>query len=137
MAHFAEIDENNIVIRVVNTDDDLMNEQEAIEFLESLGGTWLKTSYNTRLNTHVLGGTPFRKNYAGVGMTYSEELDAFIPEKPVDFPSFVLNEETCGWEPPTPFPGTKPENPLLASLEYIWDEENVQWIKNPDWIALE
>jgi hypothetical protein len=137
MAHFAEIDESNIVVRVINFDDEEKTEEEQLEFLDMLGGKWIQTSYNTRLNIHTMGGTPLRKNYAGIGMTYDENLDAFIAVKPEEFPSFVLNEETGGWEPPVPFPGTQPENPLEASVEYFWDEDNLQWVANPDWIAPE
>ena len=138
MSHFAEIDNNNIVTRVVAFDDNDMSEEDAKQFLEErLGGRWIQTSYNTYANTHLLGGTPFRKNYAGVGMTYDENLDGFIYEKPEDFPSFILDEETGHWVAPVPFPGKKPQDPREFSLEYIWDEENVQWIPNPDWIAPE
>lgn len=134
MSHFAEIDESNIVVRVINFDDEEKTETEQLQFLEKLGGRWIQTSYNTRLNIHILGGTPLRKNYAGIGMKYDETLDAFISQKPEQFPSFVLNEETGGWEPPVPFPGIKPESPLEMSVEYLWDEANIQWIPNPDWV---
>jgi len=137
MSHFAEIDELNIVTRVIAFDDEEKTEEEQLEFLDTLGGRWIQTSYNTRLNTHMFGGTPFRKNYAGIGMSYNEELDAFITIKPEEFSSFVLNEETGSWEPPIPFPGQMPEDPLEISIEYLWDEENIQWIPNPDWIAPE
>lgn len=79
MAHFAEIDENNVVLRVLVVDD--LHEANGHEFLSEtlgLGGTWLKTSYNTSAGVHTLGGTPFRKNYAGIGYTYDSERDAFI-----------------------------------------------------------
>lgn len=138
MSHFAEIDNSNIVLRVVAFDDEEKTEEEAMQFLlEKLGGRWVQTSYNTYLNTHLSGGTPFRKNYAGIGMIYDEDLDAFIYPKPDNFPSFILNEQTGAWEPPIPFPGVLPEDPREVSLEYLWDEENVQWIPNPDWIAPE
>lgn len=98
MAHWAEIDENNTVIRVlVGSNDDA---DEGYQWLvDNLGGTWIKTSYNTRGGIHQLGGTPLRKNYAGIGFTYDLERDAFIPQKP-DGDSWVLNEETCLWERP-------------------------------------
>jgi len=96
MAHFAELDENNIVLRVIvvhnnECKDQDGNENEAIGALfchNLLGGRWKQTSYNSRI----------RKNYAGVNYKYDEQRDAFIPPKPYDF--WVLNEETCTWEPP-------------------------------------
>ena len=96
MAHWAEIDENGIVLRVtVGSNDDA---DEGYQWLiDNLGGTWVKTSYNTTGGVHTLGGTPLRKNYAGVGYTYDSERDAFIPPKPEDG-DFVLNEDTCQWE---------------------------------------
>lgn len=103
MAHWAEIDENNVVLRVTvgsNEDPD-----EGYQWLvDNLGGTWIKTSYNTVGGVHLLGGTPFRKNYAGIGFTYDPVRDAFIPPKPEAinkngvFIKFALNEETCLWE---------------------------------------
>lgn len=98
MAHWAEIDNNNIVVRVLVTD----NEQpdEGYQWLiDNLGGRWIKTSYNTYAGVHKLGGTPLRKNYAGIGFIYDEERDAFIPPKPEGV-GWNLNEETCLWENP-------------------------------------
>ncbi len=98
MAHWAEVDENNIVLRIT-----VGNNEEADEgyqwLINNLGGRWIKTSYNTIGGVHLLGGTPFRKNYAGIGWTYDEERDAFIPPKP-DGVGWILNEETCLWENP-------------------------------------
>ena len=104
MAHFAELDENNTVLRVivVNNQDCLDangNESEAVgvEFCRNLlGGTWVQTSYNTVGGQHLLGGTPLRKNYAGIGYTYDETRDAFIPSKCHD--EATLNEDTCLWD---------------------------------------
>jgi len=125
MAHFAELDENNKVLRVIvvaNKDTADVNgvEKEYIGagFCEKLfGGTWKQTSYNGN----------FRKNYAGTNYTYNEELDAFIPPKDEGIASWVLNEETCLWEPPVPYPGD-PEN---EDEMCIWDEETVSWIVVP------
>ena len=117
MAHFAEIDENNVVLRVLVVDD--MNEEDGQKFLAEtcgLGGTWLKTSYNTSLGKHREGGTPFRKNFAGPGMIYDPGRDAFITPKL--YPSWTLNEDTCEYEPPVP-------RPLEGS--YKWNEENQTW----------
>lgn len=97
MAHWAEIDDNNIVLRVVVTEN---GGDEGYQWLlDNLGGTWIKTSYNTQAGVHTLGGTPLRKNYAGIGYTYDEQRDAFIPPKPqsLDEREYVLDEETCTW----------------------------------------
>jgi len=123
MAHFAELDVFLKVIRVLvvddkDTKDPEGNENEEIgaKYLnDGLGGTWVRTSYNTQMNVHELGGTPFRKNYAGVGFTYDVERDAFIPPSP--FPSWTLDEATCSWEAPTPRPDG----------DYIWNEETQAW----------
>jgi hypothetical protein len=121
MAHFAKLDENNVVVTVsVGRDDDT----EMAIFARS-GDVYKQTSYNTSGGVHRLGGTPFRKNYAGLGYTYDSERDAFIPPKP--YPSWLLNEDTCLWESPVPYPtdvGTE-ENPK----RYTWDEEAVNWVE--------
>lgn len=118
MSHWAEIDENNIVIRVLVGDERAMTEEESYQWLlDNLGGTWIQTSYNTRGGVHSLGGTPLRKNYAGIGFTYDPNLDAFIPPKPYD--SWLLNEETCLWEAPIPKP--------VDGLIYIWNESTLEW----------
>lgn len=100
MAHWAELDENNIVLRVVVTDNNDPNGDEGYQWLlDALGGTWVKTSYNTRGGAHLSGGEPLRKNYAGIGYTYDEIRDAFIPPKPeIEGKTFLLNEDTCLWE---------------------------------------
>ena len=109
MAHFAEIDDNNNVVRVIVADTLAWCE-------ENLGGIWLQTSYNTYGNTHKLGGTPFRKNYAGIGFIYDADKDAFIP--PQTYPSWILNEESCVWEAPV----AKPSEGF-----YLWNEEDLAW----------
>jgi hypothetical protein len=98
MAHWAELDDNNYVIRVT-----VGNNNEPDEgyhwLINNLGGRWIKTSYNTIGGVHTNGGTPFRKNYAGAGYTYDPIRDAFIPPKPECHPNdLTLNEETCLWE---------------------------------------
>ena len=123
MAHFAKLDENNVVTEVhvvANKDTSDANgvEKEYIgqAFLEKLfGGTWKQTSYNGNI----------RKNYAGIGYTYNADIDAFIPPKP--FASWTLNNETAQWEAPTPMPadaGTG-EPPKM----YSWDEDTVNWVE--------
>lgn len=98
MAHFAEIDENNIVLRVCVVPDEQQHRGHDFMAVDlNLGGTWLQTSYNTIGGVHINGGTPLRKNYAGIGFTYDPDRDAFIPPKPDG--DFTLNEQTCLWEP--------------------------------------
>jgi len=121
MAHFAKLGPQNIVERVEVISNDVAPTEEAgINFLQSLygqEGVWKKTSYNTSGGVHKLGGTPFRKNYAGVGFTYDEDRDAFISPKP--FNSWILNETTCDWEAPIAYP-TDGQN-------YKWNETNLTW----------
>lgn len=108
MAHFAEIDSDNIVVRVLVVPDDA--EDRGQDYLANdlnLGGTWVQTSYNARI----------RKNYAGIGFKYDAERDAFIPPKPFD--SWALNEETCQWEAPVEYP--------TDGVMYEWDETNGDW----------
>ena len=123
MAHFARLDSNNIVdFVVVGRDED--NGKEA-ELSARTGDVYKQTSYNTHGGVHALGGTPFRKNYAGLGYTYDEGRDAFIPPKP--YASWLLNETTCLWESPVPYPtdvGTE-ENPK----RYSWDEATTSWVE--------
>ena len=88
MAHFAQIDENNIVTNVIVAEQDFINSGAVGD-----PSKWIQTSYNTQGGEHKLGGTPMRKNYAGIGYTYDSQRDAFIPPKP--FESWVLNEDTC------------------------------------------
>jgi hypothetical protein len=95
MAHWAEIDENSIVIRVTVGDNNDSNGDEGYQWLiDNLGGVWIKTSYNTHGGVHQNGGTPLRKNYAGIGYMYDPIRDAFIPPQP-EFGEWVLNEDTC------------------------------------------
>ena len=126
MASFAKIGLNSKVIEVQSVVNEVLHdsnevEQEniGIDFLTKLTGwsIWKQTSYNTIGGVHKLGGTPLRKNYAGIGFTYDEDRDAFISPKP--YASWVLNEETCQWEAPVALPDT--EN------RYIWNEETQQW----------
>jgi hypothetical protein len=118
MAYFARIEEG-VVVEVLSVSDN--QEHRGQEFLAEdlrLGGVWVQTSYNTRGGVHLTGGTPFRKNYAGIGYTYDPERDAFIPPKP--FNSWLLNEDTCLWGPPTPCPDD--------GNIYMWDEATVSWV---------
>ncbi len=117
MAHFAEIDETNIVLRVVVVDND--DEHRGQEFLADdlgLGGTWIQTSYNTHANTHSLGGTPMHMNYAGIG--YSWDGTGFASPPP--YPSWSL-DENYQWQPPTPMPDD--------GLLYYWDEATTSWVE--------
>jgi len=127
MAHFAKLSLENKVISVHSLHNDVLKdangvEQEAlgIDFLNNLHKTndvWKQTSYNTQGGVHKLDGTPFRKNYAGIGFTYDEDRDAFIPKQP--FNSWTLNEDTCQWEAPS----AKPDD----GKEYLWNEETTSW----------
>lgn len=122
MAHYAFLDENNIVTQVIVGRE----ENEVVQGISDWeayyghlhGQRCLRTSYNTQGGKHVSGGTPFRKNYAGIGFSYSDDLDAFIPPKP--YPSWILDEETCLWEAPVPYPGS-------GTDIYTWNEEKQTW----------
>jgi hypothetical protein len=97
MAHWAELDENNVVLRLTVGDNNDLDEGYQW-LLDNLGGTWVKTSYNTYGGVHSSGGTPLRKNFAQIGYSYDSTRDAFIPPKPVvEGKKFALNEDTCLW----------------------------------------
>ena len=112
MAHFAKI-ENGTVTQVNVIDEDYFAENRETRYT----GTWVQTSYNTQGGVHLLGGTPLRKNYAGIGYTYDEARDAFIPPKP--FNSWLLNETTCLWDAPVAYP--------TDGKMYTWNEDNQNW----------
>jgi len=120
MAHFAEIDKDAVVLRVVViSDNDAADEAAGVAFCNRILGnsnTWLQTSYGTWKGKHRLGGTPFRKNFASAGFTYDRIRDAFIPPRP--FLSWSLDEETCTWTPPVPMP---------SDGSYEWDEDTLSW----------
>ena len=126
MASFAKIGLNNKVIavhsvvnKVLHDSNGIEREDIGIDFLTKLHGwsIWKQTSYNTHGGVHSSGGTPLRKNYAGIGYTYDEDRDAFIPKKP--FNSWVLNETTCQWETPI----VKPDD----GQKYSWNETIQNW----------
>ena len=126
MASFAKIGLNSKVIEVLSVVNEVLHdangvEQESIgiDFLTKLTGwaIWKQTSYNTIAGVHTKGGTPFRKNFAGIGYTYDEDRDAFIPPKP--FNSWILNETTCIWEAPV----ARPNDGKM----YNWNETNLNW----------
>ena len=122
MAHFAKLDENNLVLQViVVADSDAPTEAEGQIFLQNLyktTDTYKQTSYNTYGGVHATGGTPFRKNYAGVGYTYDASKDAFIPPKPYN--SWTLNEDTCQWDAPVTYPDD--------GKGYVWKEDSRTWV---------
>ena len=128
MAHFAKIGTGNIVEKVeVVSNDIATTEQAGVDFLNNLYNTrdvWKQTSYNTYGGVHLLGGTPFRKNFAGVGYTYDQTRDAFIEPKP--YPSWTLNETTCLWDPPVARPELTQEQ-IDNNNYYRWNEENQTW----------
>jgi len=119
MAHFAKVNSDNTVEQVC-----VVNNTEAVsgqEFLNSLGlsGTWIQTSYNTRSNVHILGGTPLRGNYAGIGYVYDSVNDVFYP--PRRYASWTISADTNWvWTPPIPLP--KDGN------VYVWDESTTKWV---------
>jgi hypothetical protein len=109
MAHYAKI-ENDIVTNVI------VAEQSFISMME---GEWIQTSYNTKGGVHLLGGTPLRKNFAGIGNHYDRGRDAFYEPQP--FPSWNLDEESCLWQSPIPYP--------TDGKEYRWNESELNWIE--------
>jgi hypothetical protein len=119
MAHFAQLDENNVILQVIVVNNSecldgngIESEAVGVAFCQSLlGGNWKKTSYN---------GT-IRKSYAGVGYTYDSTRDAFIPPKP--YASWTLNETTCLWDSPIPYP--------TDGKNYQWDEPTTSWVEMP------
>lgn len=126
MAHFAKLDKQNKVIFVTVGRDEDREE----ELTERTGDVYKQTSYNTRGGVHYQAdGTPsvdqtkaFRKNYAGLGYTYDAMRDAFIPPKP--YPSWILDEQTCSWNAPVPYP--------TDGKRYVWDETNGTWAEIPE-----
>ena len=110
MAHYAKVRDEKVV-QVIVAEENFFN-----TFVDTSPGEWIQTSYNTRGGVHELGGTPLRKNYAGVGYIYDRERDAFYAPQP--FPSWTLNEDTCLWEPPIAHPNGKARN---------WNEETQSW----------
>jgi hypothetical protein len=113
MSHFAQIDDNNIVINVIVAEQDFIDSG-----LVGDPSKWIQTSYNTHEGIHVDGKAPLRKNYASVGHTYDSVRDAFIP--PCIYPSWVLDEDKCVYVPPKPYPSD--------GREYKWNEDVVDWV---------
>ena len=112
MSHFAHVDGNNIVTQVIVAEQDFINSGAVGD-----PSSWIQTSYNTYAGQHKNGGTPLRKNYAGIGYSYDAGRDAFIPPKP--FNSWTLDETTCLWEAPTPYP--------TDGKIYNWNENTLSW----------
>ena len=128
MAYFAKLSLGSKVISVHSLHNDVLKDANGVEqevlginFLHQLHNYpfWKQTSYNTEGGVHKLDGTPFRKNYAGIGFTYDEDRDAFIPKK--DYNSWILNEDTCLWEAPS----AKPDD----GKDYRWNEETTSWVE--------
>jgi len=116
MSHFAKV-VDGLVTQVI------VAEQEFFDtFVDSSPGTWIQTSYNTHGGVHANGGTPLRKNYAGIGFTYDAGRDAFIPPKP--YSKWVLNEQTCTWDAPTQMPND--------GKMYRWDDALGNWVEVPE-----
>ena len=111
MSHFAKVVDGKVTQVIVAEPEFFQT------FVDSSPGEWIQTSYNTHGGQHSNGGTPLRKNYAGIGYSYDRTKDAFIPPKP--YPSWVLNDETCLWGAPTPMP--------TDDKFYEWDETTTSW----------
>lgn len=119
MAHYAILQDNIVIDVFAGRDENDLAEgvTDWETYYAPPGMTCKRTSYNTHGGVHTAGGIPFRKNYAGIGYIYDEARDAFIPPKP--YPSWLLNEDTCLWEPPVPYPE--------GDGFYNWDEANQTW----------
>ena len=133
MSSFAKIGLNGKVIEVQSVVNEVLHDSNGVEqenigidFLTKLTGwsIWKQTSYNTYGGVHKLGGTPFRKNHAGIGFTYDEDRDAFIPPQP--FNSWTLNETTCLWDPPVVKP-TLTQAQIDSGSYYTWNEDTTSW----------
>ena len=116
MAHFAKV-VDGIVAQVIVAEPEFFD-----TFVDSSPGQWIQTSYNTHGGVHANGGTPLRKNYAGIGYTYDAGRDAFIPPK--TYSKWVLNEQSCLWEAPTQYPND--------GKRYTWDDTAGNWVEAPD-----
>lgn len=114
MGHYAKV-VNGVVTQVIVAEANFFD-----SFVDTSPGKWIQTSYNTHAGIHSQGGTPLRKNFAGIGFSYDKTRDAFIPPKP--YPSWLLNDDTCQWEPPVAYP----EGEGL----YSWNEETQSWDLN-------
>mgnify|MGYP003975986519 FL=1 len=113
MSHYAKV-ENGIVTNIIVAEAEFFD-----TYIDSEPGEWIETSYNTYGGAHNLGGTPLRKNFAGIGMVYDKTRDAFYAPKP--YPSWTLNETTCIWEPPTACPDD--------GKIYEWNEDTTNWVE--------
>jgi hypothetical protein len=126
MAHYAFLNLNNIVTEVIVGQEETNNQHDWETYYGNIRNqTCKRTSYNTIGGVHLYDGTPFRKNYAGIGYTYDSVRDAFIPEQP--YTSWTLNEDTCNWDCPVDYP-TKIEDANGNPIFYSWNEENQEWI---------
>lgn len=114
MGHYAKV-VNGVVTQVIVAEANFFD-----SFIDTSPGKWIQTSYNTHAGVHSQDGTPLRKNFAGIGFSYDKTRDAFIPPKP--YPSWLLNDDTCQWEPPVAYP----EGEGL----YSWNEETQSWDLN-------
>jgi hypothetical protein len=111
MAHFAKVSDGKVVQVIVAESEFFQT------FVDTSPGEWIQTSYNTHGGVHANGGTPLRKNYAGIGFTYDRTRDAFIPPQP--YPSWTMDDSTCLWSAPTPMP--------TEGGSYTWNESTLSW----------
>ena len=123
MSHFAKVNKMGVVTAVIVADEEFISSGKAGD-----PSLWIQTSYNTRGGIHYQPNSnlpsedqskSLRKNYAGIGFQYDQQRNAFIPPKPIEFPSFILNEQTCLWEAPIPYPND--------GKLYNWNEQNQTW----------
>lgn len=125
MAHYAFLNEHNIVTEVIVGKDE---GQDGVDWEQHYGAlrkqTCKRTSYNAFAGTHVSGAPGFRKNFAGIGYIYDAQRDAFIPPKP--YPSWMLDEECCIWYAPIPKPADSGQGD--PPKQYTWDEQTLSWI---------
>lgn len=122
MAYYAFLDETGMVVDVITGQDETLDVSQDWEqfYANERGLVCKRTSINTVGGVHLLGGTPFRKNFAGVGYTYNETIDAFIPPQP--YPSWILNNDVCLWESPIPYPMD-----VVDGVYYGWNEATQSW----------
>ena len=119
MAHYAFLDGNNVVTEVITGKDETDTSHDWEQWYGNFRGQVCKrTSYNTQGGQHNMGGTPYRKNYAGIGYTYDAGRDAFIPPQP--YASWTLDEDTCLWQAPVAYP--------TDGKFYVWDENILNWV---------
>lgn len=126
MAHYAFLDNNNVVVEVITGVDECPEHDWEQIYGEMRGLRCKRTSYNTIGNQHLNGGIPFRGNFAGIGYVYIDEIDMFIPQSP--FPSWLIDLDNKSWKPPINYPDD--------GKYYTWDESTISWVEDPNAILI-